>query len=192
MNDSRSGAAQRVGVEAERPWLEDGGEVSRWFAIWTHSQCEPMVEDALNRKRFEVFLPRVRVPSRRRDRHRMLWQPLFPGYVLVHVAPSRQALIDVANTQGVVRVIGERWDLPYPIPDEEVASVRRVISSGERAIPIPWIRIGDRVRIVAGPLAGLEGLVQAWRAGRATFVVNLDLLQRSVGVEVTADIVERI
>jgi len=122
----------------------------------------------------------------------MLWQPLFPGYVLVHVAPSRQALIDVANTQGVVRVIGERWDLPYPIPDEEVDSVRRLISSGERAIPIPWIHIGDRVRIVAGPLAGLEGLVQAWRAGRATFVVSLELLQRSVGVEVGADIVERI
>jgi transcription termination/antitermination protein NusG len=192
MNGSRTGIARQVAVEPDRPWLEDDGEAPRWFAVWTHSQCEPMVEDALTRKRFDVFLPRVRVPSRRRDRHRMLWQPLFPGYVLVHVAPSRQALIDVANTHGVVRLIGERWDLPYPIPDEEVDSVRRVISSGERAIPIPWIHIGDRVRIVAGPLAGLEGLVQAWRAGRASFVVNLDLLQRSVGVEVAADIVERI
>jgi transcription antitermination factor NusG len=151
-----------------------------------------MVEGALARKQFDVFLPRIRVPSRRRDRAKLLWQPLFPGYVLVRTAPSRQALIDVASTNGVVRVIGERWDLPYPIPDEEVDSVRRVISSGERAIPIPWIRIGDRVRIVAGPLSGLEGLVQAWRAGRATFVVNLDLLQRSVGVEVSADVVERI
>jgi transcription termination/antitermination protein NusG len=191
MSNYRAGSAQRVGSEAESSWVETGG-APRWFAIWTHSQCESIVEDALNRKRFDVFLPKVHVPSRRRDRHRMLWQPLFPGYVLVHVAPTRQALIDVANTQGVVRVIGERWDLPYPIPDEEVASVRRVISSGERAIPIPWIRIGDRVRIVAGPLAGLEGLVKAWRAGRATFVVNLDLLQRSVGVEVAADVVERI
>jgi transcription antitermination factor NusG len=192
MSASRSSAAQRVGIEADRPWPQDGGEVPRWFAIWTHSQCEPMVEDALARKRYDVFLPKVRVPSRRRDRRKMLWQPLFPGYVLVHVAPSRQALIDVANTQGVVRLIGERWDVPHAIPDDEVESVRRVISSGERAIPIPWIRIGDRVRIVAGPLTGLEGLVQAWRAGRATFVVNLELLQRSVGVEVGADIVERI
>ena len=57
---------------------------------------------------------------------------------------------------------------------------------------MPWIRIGDRVCIVAGPLAGLEGFVQAWRAGRATFVVSVDLLQRSVGVEVEARAVERV
>jgi transcriptional antiterminator NusG len=166
--------------------------IPQWFAIWTHSQCETLVEQGLRRKRFEVFSPRVRVPSRRRDRRIVLSQPLFPGYVFVQFAPSRQACIDVAGTDGVVRMIGERWDQPYPVSDEEVESVRRLVGSGERVTPVPWIRVGDRVRIVAGPLVGLEGFVQAWHAGRATFVVSLDLLQRSVGVEVAADVVERV
>jgi transcriptional antiterminator NusG len=168
------------------------GEAPGWFAIWTHSQCESLVEDLLRRKRFEVVVPRVHVPSRRRDRRLILSQPLFPGYVFVHATPTRQACIDVAGTDGVVRMIGERWDLPSPISEEEIDSVRRIIQCGERVGAVPWIRVGDRVRITAGPLGGLEGYVQEQKAGRATFVVSLDLLQRSVGVEVAAELVERV
>jgi transcription antitermination factor NusG len=122
----------------------------------------------------------------------MLWQPLFPGYVFVHVAPTRDACISVANTDGVVRMIGERWDMPSPIAAEEIDAVRRILEYGERVGAVPWIRVGDRVRVTAGPLAGLEGYVQEHKRGRATFVVRLDLLQRSVGVELAADLIERI
>lgn len=197
MSGSPLTGAASLGSPVHAAWdrgsaVAEAAGTPQWYAIWTRSQCETIVEDQLTRKRFDVFLPRVRVPSRRRDRHVVLSQPLFPGYVFVHVAPSRKAYIDVASTDGVVRMIGEKWDSPYSIPDEEVDSVRRIVQSGERIGAVPWIRVGDRVKIVAGALAGLEGFVQAWKAGRATFVVSLDLLQRSVGVEVPADVVERI
>ncbi len=164
----------------------------RWYAVWTRSQCEPKVEDGLRRRRFEVFLPRVRVSSRRRDRRLVLARPLFPGYVFLHFAPSREAYIRVASTDGVVRIIGERWDALSAIPDEQVEAVRRLVTSGERARAVPWIGAGDRVRIVAGPLAGLEGRVQRWQRGRATFVVSVDLLQRSVAVEVAGELIEKV
>jgi transcription termination/antitermination protein NusG len=164
----------------------------QWFAIWTHSQCEVKVEEGLLLKRFEVFLPRVRVPSRRRDRRVVLVRPLFPGYLFIRAVPSRTAYIDAANTEGVVRMIGERWDLPYTIPAHEVEAVRRLVLSGEKISPVPWIRVGDRVRIVGGALAGLEGFVQTWRASRATFVLSVDLLQRSVAVEVPSDALVRV
>ena len=164
----------------------------RWFAVWTRSQCEAKVEELLGRKRFELFLPRVRVPSRRRDRHVVLERPLFPGYLFLRFAPSREAYISIASTDGVVRILGERWDTLHPVPDEQVEAVRRIVTHARGARAVPWIRVGDRVRIVAGPLAGLEGFVQAWRAGRATFVMSVDLLQRSVAVEVAGQVVERV
>lgn len=179
MSATPGGAAARIAVP-------------RWFAVWTRSQCEPKVEDGLRRRAYEVFLPRVRVPSRRRDRRVVLEQPLFPGYVFLRFVPSRTGYIEVASTEGVVRVLGERWDALHPIADEQVEAVRRIVTRGERVRALPWIRVGDRVRIIDGPLAALEGFVQAWRAGRATFVVSVDLLQRSVGVEVSAEVVERI
>ena len=163
----------------------------QWFAVWTRNQCEPKVAAALQRKRVEVFLPRVRVPSRRRDRRVLIDQPLFPGYLFSRFAPSREGYFRAVSTEGVVRILGEGWYALYPVPDEQVNAVRRLVSTGEKARPLPWVRVGDRVRIVAGPLAGLSGLVQAWRAGRATFVVSVDLLQRSVGVEVDVGLVAR-
>jgi transcription antitermination factor NusG len=164
----------------------------RWFAVWTRSQCEPKVEEILRRKHFQVFLPRVQVPSRRRDRHVILRSPLFPGYLFLRFAPSRETYLSVAGTDGVVRILGERWDHLHPVPDDQVEAVQRIVTRARGARAVPWIRLGDRVRIVAGPLAGLEGLVQGWRGGRATFVVSVDLLQRSVATEVEAMLLERI
>jgi len=168
-----------------------GAAGERWFAVWTRNQYEPKVEGALERKGLHVFLPRLRVPSRRRDRRVVLDQPLFPGYLFLRFAPSRETYVRVAGTDGVVRVLGERWDALHPVPDEQVEAVRRIVTA-DGARPLPWIRVGDRVRIVAGVLAGVEGLVQTWHAGRATFVVSVDLLQRSVGVELDAGVLERL
>lgn len=162
-----------------------------WFAVWTRNQYEPRVSDQLRRKRFEVFLPTVRVRSRRRDRRVVLAQPLFPGYLFLRFTPSRSGYVAVARTDGVVRVLGEGWDALQSVPDDQVEGVRRLVTSAEGARALPWIHLGDRVRIVAGALAGLEGLVRAWRQGRATFVVNVDLLRRSVGVELEATLLER-
>jgi transcription antitermination factor NusG len=72
-----------------------------------------------------------------------------------------------------------------------VDAVRRLVIGAADARAVPWIHLGDRVRILHGPLAGLEGFVRDRRRGRATFVVNVDLLQRSVGVEVEAALLER-
>jgi transcription antitermination factor NusG len=165
--------------------------VESWFAVWTRNQYEPRVSEQLRRKHFEVFLPVVRVPSRRRDKRVVLAQPLFPGYLFLRFLPSRAGYVSVASTEGVVRVLGDGWDALQPIPDEQVEAVHRLVTSAEDARAVPWLRVGDRVRIVAGSLAGLEGLVRDRCRGRATFVVNVDLLQRSVGVELDAALLAR-
>ena len=162
-----------------------------WFAVWTRNQYEPRVSEQLRRKCFEVFLPTVRMPSRRRDRRIILDQPLFPGYLFLRFAPSRMGYLAVASTEGVVRVLGDAWEELQPVPDDQVDAVRRLVTRAEDARAVPWLHLGDRVRILDGPLAGLEGLVRDRRRGRATFVVNVDLLQRSVGVEVEAALLER-
>jgi len=171
--------------------VEAPASAESWFAVWTRNQYEPRVSEQLCRKRFEVFLPTVRVPSRRRDKRVVLAQPLFPGYLFLRFAPSRVGYVRIASTDGVVRVLGDGWDALQPVPDDQVEAIRRVVTSAEGARAVPWLRMGDHVRIVAGPLAGLEGLVRDRCRGRATFVVNVDLLQRSVGVELDAGLLAR-
>ena len=109
----------------------------RWFAVWTRSQCEAKVEELLRRKQFELFLPSVRAPSRRRDRYVVLERPLFPGYLFLRFAPSRETYISIASTDGVVRILGERWDTLHPVPDEQVEAVRRIVTYASRARTVP-------------------------------------------------------
>lgn len=160
---------------------------TRWLAVWTRSQCEQKVELGLRRKRLEVFLPRVRMPSARRDRRVVLERPLFPGYLFVRLPHAPEGYLRVANTDGVVRILGESWESLHSIADDRVEAVRRMVTAVGGARAIPWMQVGTRARIVAGPLVGLEGLVEKRLAGRATFVVSIDILQRSVAVEVSAD-----
>jgi len=164
----------------------------QWYAVWTRSQCEGKVEAALRRLGLEVFLPRVREPSRRRDRRLLLDRPLFPGYVFPRFVPARDTYLRVANTDGVVRLLGQRWDALHAIPDEQIDAVWRIITATDTARPFPWVQVGDRVCIASGPLQGLEGFVQECRSGRARFIVNVDLLRRSVAVELPAECVERV
>ena len=175
-----------IAATAETP-----ASAESWFAVWTRNQYEPRVCDRLCRKHFEVFLPTLRVPSRRRDKRVVLAQPLFPGYLFLRFVPSRVGYVRIASTDGVVRVLGDGWDALQPVPDAQVEAIRRLVTSAEDARAVPWLRLGDHVRIVAGPLAGLEGLVRDRCRGRATFVVNVDLLQRSVGVELDAGLLAR-
>lgn len=180
---------------AESPHTEVSDPVCeprQWFAIWTRNQCEPKVRQTLSAKGLEVFVPSIRQASRRRDRRVMLERPLLPGYALLRFTPSRAAYLQVMSTDGVVRILGERWDNLSPVPDDEVEAVRRIAMTAQNAGSVPWLRQGDRVRILTGPLQGLEGFVQDWRSGRARFVISVDLLHRSVGVEVAGEILERV
>jgi transcription antitermination factor NusG len=77
---------------------------------------------------------------------------------------------------------------PVAVPDVQIDSVRAMVASGLVLSPWPFLRVGARVRIEAGPLAGVEGILSqvkdAWRV-----VVNVELLQRSVAAEVERDAV---
>jgi transcription antitermination factor NusG len=57
-----------------------------------------------------------------------------------------------------------------------------------RAEPHPYLRVGRRVRITAGPLAGREGILKRWR-GDQRVVLSTDLIQRSILVDVDASCV---
>src|SRR4029453_9608503 len=111
-----------------------------WFAVWTRNQYEPRVSEQLCRKHFEVFLPTVRVPSRRRDKHVALAQPLFPGSLFLRFAPSRVGCVRIASTDGVVRVLGDGWDALQPVPDEQVEAIRRLVAAAGGAPALALLR----------------------------------------------------
>jgi transcription termination/antitermination protein NusG len=187
----------KAGSPARRAADTEGGEAlipaaadrSGWHVLWTRSHCEEMVHDQLLAKGFHPFLPRFQVWSRRRGRPHRVSVPMFPGYLFVNDLLDKPAHVEVRKSRGLVGILGEGWDRPAVVPSPEVDAIRSVVAAQVPALAHPFLREGRRVRIVDGPLRDVEGILVQAKADRGLVVLSVDLLQRSVAVEVDASAV---
>ena len=161
-----------------------------WFALWTHSNCEERVREQLDARGFRVFLPTLSDWSRRAGVRRLISKPMFPSYLFVQHPIEKRSYVEIMKAQGLVRILGERWDRLEAIPAAEVEAIQRVVQTNLTVTPYPYLREGQRVRITDGPLAGLEGRLVRSRPQRGLLVLTVDLLRRSVAVEVDCAAVE--
>ncbi len=185
----------RINVEPILWPLEDDDEEGaaagepKWHALWTRSHCEQLVTDQLTAKKFEVFLPKINVWSRRGGLRCLAQIPLFPGYLFVRHAVDKRGYTEICKTRGLVRILGERWDRLASIPDKEIEGIQKVLDSRLQAMPHAYVREGQRVRISRGPLKDVEGVLLRVKPEKGLFVVSVDLLQRSVAVEIDCTLV---
>jgi transcription antitermination factor NusG len=153
-----------------------------WFAVWTRSRAEKAVHEQIARKGFEVFLPTVTRWSRWKDRRKQVDWPLFPGYCFARFEPRDS--LHILTVIGVAAIVSFDGRLA-PVPDEEVEGIRRLVTSGLQYDPCPFIKEGDRVEVVNGPLKGVVGRLT--KKGRhARLVLSVDLIGRAVAVTVDA------
>jgi transcription antitermination factor NusG len=162
--------------------LPDSFLEPRWYAAYTCAQHEKRVAAELGMREVEHFLPLYSSVRRWKDRRVTLELPLFPGYVFVRLALRER--LRVVQIPSVVRLVGFNG-LPTALPDEEMEILRKGICQSLRAEPHPFLTVGRRVRIIRGPFAGLEGVVKRKKSGMRV-VVSLELIQRSVAVDVDA------
>jgi transcription termination/antitermination protein NusG len=163
-------------------------ESPAWFALYTRHQHEKAVAHALQGKGVEVFLPLYNSLHRWKDRVKELSLPLFPNYVFVFVdLESRAVVLSSPGIYDFVRAAG--W--PAAIPAEEIEAVRRVVEQGSHAEPHPFLKSGDRVRVKSGPLEGIEGILVR-KKNFYRLILSVELLVRSISVEVEAADVERV
>lgn len=154
-----------------------------WFALRVRSNFERVTSSVLRQKGFEEFVPTCRTKRRWSDRIKEIDRPLFPGYVFCRFDPTR--LLPILRTPGVVHIVGGR-KIPCPVDDAEMKSLQALVASQVLVAPYSFLRLGQRVAIRYGPLAGVEGVLESFRSGYR-IVVSITLLQRSVAAEVDAD-----
>ena len=160
--------------------MDSPGDALAWFALRVKPRAERIVADALRGKGYEEFLPLHKERRRWSDRVKTVETPLFAGYVFCRFDVLRR--LPIVTTPGVLHVVSTGRD-PQPIDDEEIDSIRVLVGSGLDLEAWPYLHIGQRVRIVGGPLAGASGILLAVKAQRR-LVVSVTLLQRSIAVEI--------
>lgn len=155
-----------------------------WYVLWTRSQHEHLVFEQLSENGFQLFLPTLDVWVRRNGTRHRTTIPMFPGYLFLNHVMDKTSYIKINETRGLVRVLGDRWDALAEVPDGEISTIQRIYQTGVSTLPHPYLRVGERVRIVRGLLDGVEGVLVRTRPEKGLVVVSVNLLQRSVAVEV--------
>ncbi len=152
-----------------------------WYACHTRPRCEKKFAALLAAEGFEHYLPLVSSIRRYPRETKRFTKPLFPGYVFARVPASGKARI--YQQELVARAI--------PVDDEarflrQLEDVRMIVSSGVELTVIPLLTRGRRVRVVGGPLHGLEGNVDD-SSNPLGIVISVDVLRQGLLLKVPAE-----
>jgi transcription antitermination factor NusG len=175
----------RTSSEASVETRTQNGELP-WFAVHVRTRHETAIASFLEAKGYEQFVPLYKFKKRWSDRVKVLEAPLFPGYLFCRFDP--QFRLPILKTPGVIQIVGYNR-IPTPIEETEMSAIQTVIESGMQTQPWPFLEVGECVKIGAGSLRGLEGIVVKMKENHR-LVVSVTLLRRSVAVEIDSSLVE--
>jgi transcription antitermination factor NusG len=151
-----------------------------WNVLRTRSRQEKVVEKYLEQKQIEVYLPKIVPPNRSKYRQKRTELPLFPGYVFVK--PTQEQVLSLNYIPGTCGLVLER-NRPGIVYESELSAIRILLGSD---IPVdlhPGLIPGMRVKVMVGPLAGIEGELVSLR-NQQRLVINAKVLGHSVSVEI--------
>jgi transcription antitermination factor NusG len=165
------------------PVIENVPEsVSKWYAVQTRARHEKIIAHRLQERGISTFLPLVREVHRWSDRKKTVELPLFSCYLFTRLTATNEDRLCVLRSEGVFQIVGGHGE-GAAIPDEQIEAIRTLVDGQLPVCSHPFLRIGQRVRIRTGSLAGVEGILVS-RKGDQTLVVSIDVIQRSLAIPI--------
>ena len=176
--------------------------MSRWYIIHAYSGFENKVREAIlteaTRKGLDVFIDEVSVPTETvnevfKGKKRAVEKKVFPGYVLAKLDMTDDVYHLVKNTPKVSGFLGQQ-NKPQPISEAEAA---RILNTKAEEIPAAKMKkkanfeIGDQVRVLDGPFASFNGLVEEIDYDHGRVKVSVSIFGRATPVELGFEQVEK-
>jgi transcription antitermination factor NusG len=159
-----------------------GMENECWYALQTKARHEKVVQERLQGRGVETFLPMVTEIHHWSDRKKKVELPLFSCYLFARLAPTKMDRLRILCVEGVFRFVGH-GNAGLPIPDEQIEAVRALVDSQLPYSSHPFFKVGQKVRICSGSLQGVQGILVS-QNGDETVVISVDAIQRSLAVKV--------
>lgn len=158
----------------------------QWFVLYVKSRHEFVTHNELRKMQVVTFLPSFKNWRQWKDRRKLIDFPLFPGYLFVNIPPHPEAYLNVLKTRGAITFVSLEPGHPTPVSSDEIATLKILLDSGKELDVYPHLKEGAKIRIKRGPLKGAEGIFMK-KEQDMRFLVNINLLGRSVGLKIYAD-----
>lgn len=158
----------------------------QWYVCHTKPRCEKRFADLLVHEDFEHYLPLVTSVRRYGTRTKKFLKPLFPSYVFARIPPVHKTRAH--QRDHLVRML--------PVDDEkrfliQIETVKQLIASGLEIELCPPLVKGSRVKVIGGPLWGVEGIVDDPKNPKGVVII-VDVLRQGVHARVPPEYLKRL
>ncbi len=180
------------GLEAKDALRSMGSAPSReeWYALYVQVNHEKEIVKRLEQKEVCCFLPLMETWSKRLDRRKKIQLPFFPGYVFVHVFLDNYMNLNIVKTPGALNLL-RNSEGPLSIPSYQIENLQTMLKSTQPLKLHPYLKEGDWVHVVRGPLAGCIGILKRPDPKRGRLILSVDIIRQSVSVELDLEDVEQ-
>ncbi len=156
-----------------------------WYVAYTCSRHEKYLAEQCEQRGIPTFLPLYAVQRHWKQRRAEILLPLFPSYVFVRMALAER--FRVLALPGMVSLVSFKG-VPAVVPEAQIEPLMKAVTLG-RVEPWAYLQSGTRVRVTAGPLVGLEGIVLEVK-DQVKVIVSFEWMTRSVSITLDAVDVE--
>ena len=174
----------------------------RWYIVHAYSNLEEKVAEEIKHQAEvqglsdlidEVLVPTEEVVEVRRGRKVKSKRRFFPGYVLVRAEMNDQVFHLIKNTPKVTGFLGaDHGNKPLPISEEEANRILGLVKEGvEKPRSAITFDIGEQVKVIDGPFASFEGVVEDVDHERSRLKVAVSIFGRETPVELEYAQVEK-
>ena len=165
-----------------------------WYVIHSYSGYENKVKANLETRIqsmhmedriFEVHIPMEDVVEFKGGKKVTVPKKVFPGYILVRMSLDDDSWYAVRNTPGVTGFVAGNAQKPTPLSRREVERFLGVQQEEEKAKPRfkPEWEVGEQVRVVTGPFADFNGVIEDMNVDQQKIVVLVNIFGRDTPVE---------
>lgn len=157
-----------------------------WLVAHTRPRCEKKLVQLCERNGIATALPCYQSVRQYRSKKVVFDKPLFPGYVFAKASPTQSGTIRQSDYTAKILIVHDQ-----ELFLRQLSGILQALETGLEIQLVPEIGQGTRVKIKNGPLAGIEGWVEA-RHGMSTVLLRLDFIGQAAAVKFKATDLELI
>jgi len=150
--------------------------IKEWYALYTKPKHEFKAAVQLETQSVEYYLPTILKVKQWSDRKKKVKEPLIRGYIFVKVT-EKERLIALQQSS-IIRCVSQRGR-PAVISENQMNNFIRFVQEGYEYKVVNSLTRGSKVRIISGPMIGVEGVIVE-EPEHQSLAVSIDLLNRTV------------
>ena len=149
-----------------------------WYVVYTRPRWEKKISTLLDNRGIENYLPLNKVLKQWSDRKKIVYEPLFKGYLFIKIAEKEKW--DVKLVDGILNYV--HWlGKPAVVKESDIENIKKFLQEFDNVQVVDKsLQKGDEVIVQQGIMMNYKGIVLEVLHNKA--IVNID----SMGIKLNA------